>query len=124
RGDARIDRLELFEVCLYRLFDGGIVRRRCIGVRLPERGCDVRARILDEDSGRARLAARDVPAALERQVGVDRPGAALRVPEAGLELHVQLRVVTRAELRDRRLLQLVEPGLRVIERPQHGEAHA
>src|SRR5919201_1069206 len=122
--DAGKDRLQLLQELLRerRHLRIGCVRR--VRVRLPERLGDVRARIFDEDAGRARLPARDVPAALEREIAVDRAGTAVLVPDARIELQVQLRVDPRTELRDRSLLQLVEAGLAVVERPQNGEAHA
>ena len=97
-----------------------IRERRAVRHGLAQRLRNVRARIGDEDPSPAGLAAGDVPAALERLVGVDGAGPVeLRVgPVAGAELHVQLGVDPRSELRDRGLLEVVEPGLAVIQRSQ------
>ena len=81
RRDPGEDHLQLREVLLrerrHRLVRG----RRRVRIRLPHRLSDVCARVLDEDPGRARLRPRHVPAALDRQVGVERARAPLCVPE-------------------------------------------
>ena len=84
------------------------------------------AGIVDHDPGRPRLPARRVPGVLEADVRIDisgthpRPGARL-VPEARIELQLQLRIRPIAQLRDGRLLELVEAGLAVIQVPQDAE---
>src|SRR5262249_29422563 len=80
-ADPRIDLLDLLEIGLRGLRDVLVRRRRRVRVRLAERGRHVCPGVLDEDPCRASLAARDVPTALERQVGVDRACAALSVPD-------------------------------------------
>ena len=126
RRDAGEDRLELLEECL-RVGRDLLVGRR---VRVRRRGLeaagDASARVVDEDALGVRLGPGHIPDVLEAVVGVDvtvreAPGAGL-VPVARVELELELAVASRPELRDRRLLERIESGLRVVERAQDGEA--
>ena len=111
RGDPRQDRLDLGEELL----------RPGRGSPRAEARADRPARVVDEDPLRAGLGARDLPGVLVAGVGVRVPVVAERVPVAVGELDVELRVRAHPELLDRRHLQRLEAGFRVVHRAEDGE---
>src|SRR2546428_3142602 len=123
-ADAGKDRLDLLEK------RGGVVEGIGLGWLNLDRGRrHPAAGVVDEDPGRAVLAARHLPRILVTPVGV---GTAVAdpdlaypwprlVPIAVIELELQLGVLAIAELGDRRGFQIVKTGLPVIQRAQYRE---
>src|SRR5215210_1056685 len=79
-----------------------------------ERVPDPAARVVDQDSLRARLGAGHLPRRLVARVGVGVAVIAQRAPLARLEADVQLRARPHPELADGARLERAEAGLRVV----------
>ncbi len=124
-GRSRPDLLQLFKEVTGVLLDQRIraIRVRPFGLI---RGTNVAACIVDNDPCCTRLPARHIPGVLETGIGIDIPGTdpwpgTRPVPEACIELQLQLRVGPIAQLGDGRLLETVEASLAVIQGSQDTE---
>src|SRR5216684_9327132 len=125
RGRSRPDLLQLFKEGMGVLLDQRIRATRVRPVRLI-RSTNIAPCIVDNDPCRTRLPARHIPGVLETNVSIDIPGTdpwpgTRPVPEACIELQLQLRVGPVAQLGDGRLLETVEASLAVIQGPQDTE---
>src|SRR5258708_31023410 len=124
-GRSRPDLLQLFKEV-----SGVLLHQRIRTIRVRPvgliRGTNIAPCIVDNDPCRTRLPARYIPGVLETGIGIDIPGTDPRpgtrpVPEAWIELQLQLRVGSIAQLGDGRLLETVEAGLAVIQGSQDTE---
>src|SRR5258708_10454909 len=115
---SRPDLLQLFDEGIGILLDERVGGSRVGGVRLV-RSSHFATRVVDNNTGCARLSPSDIPRVLEPNIGIDIavayawpcPGP---IPVARIELQLPFRVGTIAKLRDGRLLEAIEIGLAIV----------